>query len=277
MKNKTDSGCGVTGFQISGLFSLHMHLFSKKYGESGSNILILHGLFGMSDNWHNVAKSLSEQHVVYTLDLRNHGQSPHTSEMSLDLMAADVLQLMDEENIKECTLIGHSMGGKVSMRFAQMYPEKLHKLIVADIAPRAYPAGHSKYFEAMRSIRLDAPGRKEIEQELAQKIPHQGELLFLLKNLYRRADNQFALKLNLDAIEQHYSNLIGAIPDQLVYVPTCFIKGEWSNYITEADEIIIRNLFKRVEIRTVPNAGHWVHAENMSGFLFAVTGFMGTD
>ena len=252
-----------------------MGLFYKKYGTTGTPLFILHGLFGMSDNWHNVAKYLAENYMVYTIDLRNHGQSPHVSEMNYSLMSEDINNLLEEEQLAKVILMVHSMGGKVAMQFAVNYPEKLYKLIVVDIAPKRYAEGHKKYFEAMKSINFKAGGRKEIETELAKSIKDQGELLFLLKNLYRKEDNSYGLKLNLGVIEANYQEIIGGIKFvKTITVPTCFIKGERSSYIVEADENEIRKYFEDVRIVTVPNAGHWVHAENMSGFLTALEGFL---
>jgi len=252
-----------------------MGLYFKKYGDTGTPLIILHGLFGMSDNWHNVAKNLSENYTVYAVDLRNHGQSPHISEMNYAVMALDIKNLMEQEQVAKAVLIGHSMGGKVAMQFAAHYPEMLDKLVVVDIAPKSYKAGHKKYFEAMKSIDFNAGGRKEIEMELAKKIDDQGELLFLLKNLYRKEDNSYGLKLNLDVIEANYSEIIGDLTfDKPVKVATCFIKGERSSYILDEDEKEIRKYFEDVKIVTVANAGHWVHAENMPGFLEALEGFL---
>ena len=177
-----------------------MQLYFKKYGTEGKIILILHGLFGMSDNWHNIARKLSETNTAYTLDLRNHGQSPHSPIMNYSVMADDVWDFMNDEKISEAIVIGHSMGGKTAMAFANKYPEKTEKLIVVDIAPKAYKPGHIIYFDAMKSINFKASGRKEIEDQLAKNITNQGEMLFLLKNLYRKENGEYGLKLNLEAI-----------------------------------------------------------------------------
>jgi len=248
-----------------------MPLFFKKYGNEGTPLIILHGLFGMSDNWHNAAKELSSNFIVYTLDLRNHGQSPHLPAMNYTLMAEDVNDFMDEEHISKAIIVGHSMGGKAAIQFAMMFPERLLNLVVVDIAPKTYPAGHSKYFDAMRSINFNASGRKEIETDLSAKIPDQGELLFILKNLYRKEDNSYGLKLNLVAIESNYHEIIGGIDIETpINTPTCFIKGERSRYILPEDETMIKNQFTNVHFISVANAGHWVHAENMPGFLDAL-------
>lgn len=252
-----------------------MQLYFKKYGTTGKPLIILHGLFGMSDNWHNIARKLSETNVVYTADQRNHGQSPHSDIMNYSVMADDIWELMNHENLTEAILIGHSMGGKTAMMFANIYPEKTAKLIVVDIAPKAYKPGHQVYFDAMKQINFKASGRKEIEEQLAQKITDKGEMLFLLKNLYRKENGEFGLKINLDAIEKNYSEIIGKIEfNKTVKIPTLFIKGENSNYISVNDEEEIKQSFSDVKFATITKAGHWVHAENPEGFLKEIIEFI---
>ena len=170
-----------------------MQLYFKKYGTEGKTLIILHGLFGMSDNWHNIARKLSETNIVYTIDQRNHGQSPHSSALNYNVMADDVWEMMNIENIGEAIIIGHSMGGKTAMAFANKYPDKTEKLIVVDIAPKAYMPGHIIYFDAMKTINFKATGRKEIEDQLAKSITDKGEMLFLLKNLYRKENGEFVI------------------------------------------------------------------------------------
>lgn len=252
-----------------------MQLYFKKYGTTGKPLIILHGLFGMSDNWHNIARKLSETNVVYTLDQRNHGQSPHSDIMNYSVMADDIWEFMRGENLTNAILTGHSMGGKSAMAFANKYPEKTEKLIVVDIAPKAYKPGHQVYFEAMKNINFKASGRKEIEDQLAQEITDKGEMLFLLKNLYRTENGEFGLKINLEAIEKNYSEIIGKIEfKKPIEIPTLFIKGQNSNYILESDKEDIKQSFSNVTFATVPNAAHWVHAENAEGFLKVVNEFI---
>jgi esterase len=252
-----------------------MQLYFKKYGTEGKTLLILHGLFGMSDNWHNIARRLSETNTVYTLDLRNHGQSPHSPVMNYSVMADDIWEFMNNEKIGEAIVIGHSMGGKAAMTFTSKYPQKTEKLIVVDIAPKAYKPGHIIYFDAMKSINFKASGRKEIEDQLAGSITNQGEMLFLLKNLYRKENGEYGLKLNLEAIENNYEAITGEVVlDKPTSIPTLFIKGEKSNYINETDFETINLKYLNVSFATVANAGHWVHAENPEGFLTVVNEFL---
>lgn len=259
------------------LTSQAMQLYSKKYGQHGPNLIILHGLFGMSDNWHNIAGKLSESFTVYTIDLRNHGQSPHSSEMNYPIMAADISEFMEQHQIQKTSVIGHSMGGKAAMMFANAYPDKIEQLVVVDISPGAYPPGHDKYFAAMRNINFNAPSRKEIEMQLAQTITNQGEMLFLLKNLYRTETGNYALKLNLDALENHYSEIRGAVPLQgNVNCDTLFISGEHSKYIQDLDIVKIKTIFTNTTFTTISGAGHWVHADQPLQFIETVKNFIRT-
>lgn len=245
-----------------------INLFFRKYGENNPPLIILHGLFGMSDNWHNIAKKLSENFTVYTPDLRNHGNSPHTAEMSYKLMAYDINNLLENEKTDKIFLIGHSMGGKAGMMFASIFPEKISKMIIADISPRRYTGTHYKYLEAMKEIDFNSPNRKEIEDKLSEKIPNRSELLFILKNLVRTENNSFALKINIDSIEKNYEELIAGIDfKEKLKVPVLFLKGEYSNYINSEDEKLISENFENAEIKTVKNAGHWIHADNPIDFL----------
>jgi esterase len=247
-----------------------MQLYFKKYGESGKPILILHGLFGMSDNWHSMAKRLAENHLVYAIDLRNHGQSPHSNQMSFSLMADDIWELSQLEKLNDFILIGHSMGGKVAMMFAYKYTNFVKKLLVVDIAPKAYQKTHRKYFEALKNMNFYASSRSEIEKDLELNISDKGEILFLLKNLVRDDQGHFKLKLNLEAIENNYSNIIGSINQDWhrhqIETPTLFMKGENSGYITSEDEDLIHQQFSNVKIIEIKNAGHWIHADNPDDF-----------
>jgi len=266
---------GANKTQISVINSPFMQLYFKKYGNEGKPVIILHGLFGMSDNWHNIAKILSETNIVYAVDQRNHGQSPHSPEMNYKLMAADIWELMNHEGLQSAIVIGHSMGGKTAMEFARLYPEKTEKLIVVDISPKKYDPGHTIYFDAMKGINFKASNRKEIEEQLAGSITDKGEMLFLLKNLYRKDSGEYGLKLNLEAIEANYSEISGSLQfNSPIQVPALFIKGGNSNYISPDDEVKIKEDFKDVRFVTIPDAGHWVHADNPVAFLSEVNKFI---
>jgi pimeloyl-ACP methyl ester carboxylesterase len=247
-----------------------MELAYKQYGEDHNKpaLIILHGLFGMLDNWQLQAKVYAQHFRVFTLDQRNHGRSPHSPEMNYDAMAQDIANFCSQLNLENIILMGHSMGGKTAMQVAVNHPEILSKLIVADIAPKAYKAAHTKYFEAFKSIDFSAiESRKEAEEAFAKFESNTGIRLFLLKNL-QKAEKGYELKCNLETIERAYPIISGAIEIPYpISIPTLFIKGENSNYINSEDEYEIEQKFTQVEFKTVSKAGHWLHAENTEEYL----------
>ncbi len=243
----------------------------------GKPLLILHGLFGTLDNWQTLAKRLAENFNIFLVDLRNHGRSPHADEHDYDVMADDVLELIEDLQIPTPAIMGHSMGGKVAMKFALKYPTRLTKLIVVDIAPKAYPPHHDEILDALQSVNLEtATSRKEIEDQLAQKIEDQEVRLFLLKNVYRKENNTYGWRMNLDALQKNYDNISAAITADVPFKKdTLFIKGGRSRYILPEDLYTsIEHLFTQVEIETIPGAGHWVHAEAPDQMYDLVTRFL---
>lgn len=251
-----------------------MQLNFKQYGSAGEPIVILHGIFGSLDNWHTVAKELSENYTVYTLDLRNHGHSPHSEEMSLALMAEDVHTFILEHSLEKVHLVGHSMGGKVAMLFAQSYVSQLKSLVVVDIAPKTYKSGHLPYFKAYQEINLSRiNNRKELDDAFAEYESNMAVRQFLMKNIVSGA-NGYHLKINVQAIEKAYSEIIGGIHLGKINIPTLFMAGKKSNYIREADKESIKQIFSQVQFTSISNAGHWVHAENRPSFIRALTEFI---
>lgn len=253
-----------------------MKLFYKSYGETGEVIFILHGIFGMLDNWHNIARVLGENYRVFTIDARNHGNSPHSSEMSYDLMADDVIELAKELGIAEFILMGHSMGGKTAMRCALKHPEYISKLIVVDIAPKAYKPGHLTYFNAFGEIDWqNMASRKEIDEALSRYESDPGVRLFLAKNIERNEAGGFAVKSNMPAIKEAYAEITGQFPmTGLFSNPTLFICGDRSRYLESSDKPVILEHFPKAVFTEVENAGHWVHADNPAGFIDTVIGFL---
>lgn len=257
---------------------LRMKLFHKIYQNTESNsaphLFILHGLFGMLDNWHNMAKKLSAHFHVITVDQRNHGQSPHSDKMSFELMANDLAQLMDDLSISSAHILGHSMGGKTAMKFADLHPNKLDKLIVIDIAPKKYKPGHTAYFNAFRTIDFaQCNTRKDADAALAKVESNISVRQFLLKNL-DKADQGYKLKLNFSAIEAFYPAMLDTLTFQwIVTAKTLFLYGEESGYITNDDMETITETFTQVDFIGVPNCGHWVHAEQPAIFYDAVQTF----
>jgi esterase len=252
-----------------------MQLHFQSYGK-GQPLIILHGLFGSLENWHSISQKLAEDFLVFAVDQRNHGRSPHALEMSYQLMAQDLEEFLATQQLGAVYLLGHSMGGKAAMRFTLNYPDQVEKLIVADIAPRAYPPHHSEILAALRS--LDPPSftsRKEMETRLANSIPDLATRQFLLKNVKRDSTGTFYWQMNLAAIDRNYARLNEALSGQPPFEkPTLFIRGERSDYIRDEDLASIRKLFPRAELHEIPGAGHWVHADAPETFLRKVREFL---
>ncbi|RAU81537.1 alpha/beta fold hydrolase [Pontibacter arcticus] len=253
-----------------------MKLHYKELGH-GQPLLILHGLFGTLDNWQTLAKRFAEHYNVFIVDLRNHGRSPHSDEHSYELMAEDVLELIDDLQIPTPAIMGHSMGGKVAMQFALKYPTRLTKLIVVDIAPKAYPPHHDEIIDALRSVDLTTvTSRGDVDEQLSKQIPEMDVRLFLMKNLYRKEDNTFGWRMNLEALDKNYANVAAAIAADVPFKKsTLFIKGGRSRYIQQEDIYgSIEHLFTLVEVETIPNAGHWVHAQAPDEVYELVSNFL---
>jgi pimeloyl-ACP methyl ester carboxylesterase len=255
-----------------------MKIFFRKSGE-GKPLFILHGLFGMSDNWMSLSKKYAEAgFCTYLPDARNHGQSFHTDEFNYEAMAEDILNLLDAEDLDDASIIGHSMGAKTAMFFAALHPEKVSKLIIADMAPRYYPPSHQKVIAAINSIDLNSiSSRKEAEEKLKQSLD-ESTLQFILKSLYWKETidgKRLAWRFNIKAIEENLDALGQELPPDYIYEgPTLFLRGERSTYITDADKDSIKYYFPNSTIETVPNAGHWIHADNPEGFLKATLSFL---
>jgi esterase len=252
-----------------------MQLYFKEYGQ-GRALILLHGLLGSLDNWHSVAQRLAERFHIFALDQRNHGQSPHSTEMNYPLMAADLDEFLMTRGIASAFVIGHSMGGKTAMQFALQFPGKVEKLLVEDIAPRAYLPVHEKIFAALLALDLSKfKERQEIENALAPEIPGLVLRRFLLKNLGRNPDGTFFWKNNLRGISENYTYLgeplTSAVPFEK---PALFIRGGKSDYLKLEDEPLIRQLFPRAEIKTIAEAGHWAHGDKPEEFLRLALDFL---
>lgn len=253
-----------------------MKLFFKSLGE-GKSVVILHGLFGSSDNWLTFGRMLSEQgYKVILVDLANHGRSPHSLELNYQALVTGVKELFDDEKLQGSVVIGHSMGGKTAMEFAIQNPDYLSKLIVVDIAPRAYPLHHQQILETLNKVDFNQiKTRGEADSFVAKGIPQPDVRQFLLKNLYWEEGHKLAWRFNLKVITRDIDKVGAAIyPPKGFDLPTLFIKGEESNYITYEDEREIFDYFENVEVKTVENAGHWVHAENPKALLEIISTFI---
>jgi pimeloyl-ACP methyl ester carboxylesterase len=255
-----------------------MQLHFQTFGQ-GAPLIILHGLFGSSDNWHSISRRLEKQFRVLAVDQRNHGHSPHSAEMNYPVMAEDLHELLQSQKLARAHLIGHSMGGKTAMEFALRYPESVDKLIVVDIAPRAYSPRHGQIFEGMLSLDLTAfQTRAQMEVALAPFIPEKAVRQFLLKNVTRDEGGPFRWRLNLRDILKNYDRLSEALAENRVCDrPALFLRGGESKYFRESDWEPVRRLFPRAALRTLPGAGHWVHADAPELFLHAVTEFLNRE
>lgn len=249
---------------------MNLPLHAQRYGEQGGPLLILHGLFGSSRNWQSIARQLAETHQVFTLDLRNHGDSPWHSQMDYPAMAEDLRCFMDSQDLAQVALLGHSMGGKVAMYFALLYPQRVSRLIIIDIAPVAYQHSFRDLIQAMRHLDLDqVQQRREADAALTPAIPNQGVRQFLLQNLVSDATGGLRWRLNLAVLEKAMPTLLD-FPDceGLIYsAPTLFLGGEKSTYLQTDAYPRIRQLFPQVTIQHIANAGHWIHAEQPQHLL----------
>lgn len=253
-----------------------MKLFYRKFGE-GQPLLILHGLFGQSDNWNTLAKQFSEQGLqVYTIDQRNHGLSPHSSTWDYHSMSMDIEELIQDLLLENCILLGHSMGGKTAMQFALEHGDLLDKLIVADMAPKYYAPHHQAVLQGLQAVDFKKiQNRKEAEDILSQYIDDFGTRQFLLKNIFWKDDGIMDWRFNLRIIQEKIENMGEAIQvDNPCEVPTLFIRGEKSMYIEDSDLLTIKDIFPRSYVETIKDAGHWVHAEQPQAFFKAVMDFI---
>lgn len=252
-----------------------MYLNHKIYGN-GNPLIILHGFLGSLDNWHTLATKFGETQKVYTIDQRNHGKSPHTSVHSIPLMVEDLKLFMATHQIKKASIVGHSMGGKVAMQFALLYPDMIDKLIVVDIAPKKYKRGHDDVLNAIEGIPLQQiSSRKEAETAMEPLMPDYGTRQFLLKNLERTEDGSYQWKMNVPVLKTYYEEIIQEVTsDHPIQNQTLVIKGANSRYIKDEDYHDFKRLFPNFSIVTIPNAGHWVHAEQPILFYEVVSKFL---
>ena len=250
-------------------------LHSKVFGE-GKALVILHGLFGMLDNWQGLAKQFGQFFETHIVDQRNHGKSFHAEAHNYEFMCADLMNYLDVRGLDKVSLLGHSMGGKTAMMFAAKFPERVEKLVVVDIAPKYYAPHHQEILAGLNAVEnAKVQSRKEADKLLSQHFSELGIRQFLLKNLYWRTKEDLAFKFNLDVLSKEIQNVGEAIFDTAVFTePTLFIDGETSNYILEEDVELIERHFPDAEIVEIANSGHWVHAENPQDFFDEVSRFL---
>ena len=253
-----------------------MHLHSNIIGE-GQPFIILHGFLGMGDNWKTLAKQFSGLGFqVHLVDQRNHGRSFHDSEFNYDVLAADLKAYCSHHNLQNIVLLGHSMGGKTAMLFAALYPEIVSKLIVADISPRFYPVHHDAILEGLSSLNFEEiTSRKQAEEQLSKYVQDVGTRQFLLKNIYRLSSSVLGLRINLKALKTNVSEVGEALSSTLNFQKdTLFLRGDKSEYISDQDGPLIKHQFPTAVVKTISNAGHWLHAENPEEFFHNVRVFI---
>lgn len=247
-----------------------MKLFFRELGQ-GEPIIILHGLFGSSDNWLTQAKLFAERYKVYSVDQRNHGLSPHSDDFDYTSMVDDLLEFVTDHQIQKPIILGHSMGGKTAMNFALGHPDKIEKLIVVDISPRQYNLEHHTIAEGLKAIPIETiTSRNEADEILSHHVPEVGVRQFLLKNIQRNSSGGFTWKINLPVISEKLEN-IGA---DLQFAgqfekASLFIRGAKSKYISDSDWTRITEIFPHAELETM-DTGHWVQAEKPQEFAAKV-------
>ncbi len=256
-----------------------MRLLHSLISGQGEPLIILHGFLGMADNWKSLSNKFSGNYEVHLVDQRNHGRSFHDSEFSFEDMVEDLLNYIKHHGLERVNLLGHSMGGKTAMLFSVEHPEKIDSLIVADIAPKFYPAHHQTILDALVEVDFEKiTSRSEIDEILKKTIPEIGIRQFLLKNVYRENKNKLAFRFNLEVLEERYDEIGVALPPRALFEgPVLFLKGALSGYISDQDENLILAHFPDSRIISIANAGHWLHAENPVDFYNNVVSFLKND
>ncbi len=252
-----------------------MRLHFREQGH-GPSLIILHGLFGSLENWGFISQQLADDFRVISVDQRNHGQSPHAPEMNYTALARDLCVFMDQQNLASAHLLGHSMGGKAAMQFALLHPERVDRLIVVDMALRAYEPKHDDIFEALSALDLNLyQTRAQVEEALAPRLPDLAVRRFLLKGLTRNPEGGLRWKFNLPVLRENYPGMTTALNAKGSFaMPALFIRGSQSDYIRNEDVPEIQRLFPNADVITIPEASHWVHAEKPDDFLAAARQFL---
>jgi esterase len=251
-----------------------MNLFFREYGQ-GQPMILLHGLLGSSDNWLPQAKLLSTHFHVYVVDQRNHGLSPHSDEFDYNALYQDIGDFIEQHHLENVILLGHSMGGKAAMNYALANPEKLDKLIVVDIAPKAYDVRHDHIVEGLKAIPIESlQSRTEADDALAKHLSNAAVRQFLLKNLMRKPEGGFGWRINLSVIDRNLETIGGALIENGTFdKPTLFIRGSKSDYILDDDREQITTIFPNATLVSM-DTGHWVQAENPTEFVEVVLNFL---
>lgn len=263
-----------------------MELYYKKEG-TGPVLVVVHGLYGSSDNWLNIGKRLAKRYTVYLIDQRNHGRSPFADTHTYNDMRNDLHDFFVQHNIEKATVLGHSMGGKTAMWFAADYPEKVEKLVIADIAPKDYMLLkndsqfylHQNILLAMQEIDFtQIKSRSDVDDVMAEKIDDERIRQFLLKNVARdKKTKRYYWRLNAEVLYNHLDEIVSGVNRRwlddrfpITAYPVIFIRGLKSHYILPEDEALIKEIYPDSRIIDIPEAGHWLHAERPKEFMKAV-------
>ena len=251
-------------------------LHSRIIGE-GKPLLILHGFLGMSDNWKTLGSKYAENGFqVHLIDQRNHGKSFHSENFDYEVLATDVKNYMEHHKIVKTALIGHSMGGKTAMQFACTHPKLIEKLIIADIAPKYYPPHHNEIINGLLALNFDEiTSRGDADTELAKHLSDIGVRQFLLKNLYWIEKGKLGFRFNLLVLQHKMEEIGENISSSATYLgETLFLRGDRSEYILQNDFDNIKKHFPKASLETIPNSGHWLHAENPKAFFSSSLEFL---
>ncbi len=243
---------------------------------SGEPLLIIHGFLGMGDNWKSLARRFSNTYEVHLIDQRNHGRSFHSDNFDYEILVEDLMSYSNHHQLKKVNLLGHSMGGKTVMLFAVSHPEKVNKILLADIGPKFYPRHHDLILEGLSAVDFSKQkSRTAVEEVLTTYIPEIGIRQFLLKNVYWKTKEQLDFRFNLSSLVDNIDEIGEALPSQTVFEgETLFLRGENSGYIIDEDSTLIKAHFPKATIVTVKNSGHWLHAENPNDFYDYVVSFL---
>jgi pimeloyl-ACP methyl ester carboxylesterase len=252
-----------------------MNILHSTIKGEGIPLLILHGYFGMSDNWKSLGNQFSEDFQVHLIDQRNHGRSFHSEDFSYEVMVEDLYNYIQHYQLENVYIIGHSMGGKTAMLFAVTYPDLVDKLIIVDISPKEYQPHHNAILAGLNSVDFSIQNsRKLVDQQLSSYIPEVGVRQFLMKNLYWREKGELDFRINLQSLTEKNSEVGKPLLKGGVYnKPTLFLKGEKSDYILLSEQLIIDTHFPDNQVLEIAKAGHWLHAENPKQFYKEVSVF----
>ena len=255
-----------------------MELHYRKYG-TGKPLIILHGIFGISDNWVTFGKRIAGLgYCVYVLDQRNHGHSQHHHAFNYYALTEDLAEFCEQHEIHMPVILGHSMGGKVAMRYTLENPGDVSALIVVDTSMRTYVSHtyHRQLIDAMKSVDFsEVKSREDVEKHLAHLIDSPRIRKFLMKNLFWKEKSLLAWRINLDAIDLNLDSMYdGVFYSTIFNKPALFVRGGKSDYIIEEDIPDIKKNFPNMDLATIAKGTHWVHADDPEAFFNIVSSFL---